>query len=325
MCESPTGRHSERRSWPIQFWPGFLHTCGGSWSRICTEERSDKTTTEGNLQPKYQRKKCPEYFRIGLNDPSPCPSAAVQSNQAAPYLPGPGVGSGHLTSHHSPLHGVILLQIPGLGLQLGQHWGKHRATEQSDRKRQAECERRRGTRRCLPRAAKEINTRNLSMSAVVWNFLYWRLLPTTLLYPLYVCVWVCVCVCPPVSVSPLSLQWIHLWKSWLSYGSIFFSTGNRLPSTQVICIYIQPNVCPEGLIYMCSRCPPLSPDPHFTVGLTTAQTNRPWHVPGLHLCCSNPLCILLRWRSSSQLLSGMKNFSCKDHIQLTFFWKLNVR
>lgn len=39
------------------------------------------------------------------------------------YLPGPGVGSGYFASHDSLLSTVIL-QEPGLGLQLSQHWRK---------------------------------------------------------------------------------------------------------------------------------------------------------------------------------------------------------
>lgn len=47
----------------------------------------------------------------------------------------------------------------------------------------AECQKRRRSWQLLPRAAREVNTRNLSMSAVSWNFLHHTLLTTSLLYP----------------------------------------------------------------------------------------------------------------------------------------------
>ena len=65
-------------------------------------------------------------------------------------------------------------------------------------------------RQLLPRAAREVNKRNLSMSANSWDVPR-RLLPATLIYPqgshCCVCVWECMCVSTCVRLTISIYQW----------------------------------------------------------------------------------------------------------------------
>lgn len=63
-----------------------------------------------------------------------------------------------------------------------------------------------------PKAAREVSTRNLNMSAAPETFLAGELVPTLLLYlggP-------SVTVCPPASVSQLSGWWMNSYAEQLS-------------------------------------------------------------------------------------------------------------
>lgn len=149
------------------------------------------------------------------------------------YLPRPGVRSGNLASHNSPLNTVIL-QVPGLGLQLGQHCAKQSQASDTSRicvqKVEREEESESSYRGLRERSTLEtwacLQSPETFCTRDFWPLLFYS--PGALSAD-SVCELFHNSTCPPGPVSQLSPRWaqggIHTWNSWLcNFIHFFFST-----------------------------------------------------------------------------------------------------